>query len=115
MLSVKDKVGALYDLLRPFASHGLNMTKIESRPSRRKAWEYLFFVDIEGHMDEERVKKAMEDIKGRCLFMKILGSYPGSQLVMTLNVHPDIALAHSLRSGKAHRRTAARIGHSTGH
>lgn len=76
MLSVKDKVGALYDLLRPFASHGLNMTKIESRPSRRKAWEYLFFVDIEGHVDEDRVKKALEEIKGRCLFMKILGSYP---------------------------------------
>jgi chorismate mutase/prephenate dehydratase len=76
MFSVKDKVGALYDLLRPFASHGLNMTKIESRPSRRKAWEYIFFVDVEGHMEEERVKKAIEDIKGRCLFMKVLGSYP---------------------------------------
>jgi chorismate mutase/prephenate dehydratase len=76
MLSVKDKVGALYDLLRPFASHGLNMTKIESRPSRRKAWEYIFFVDIEGHIEEDRVSKAVEEIKGRCLFMKILGSYP---------------------------------------
>ena len=63
-------------VLRPFASHGLNMTKIESRPSRRKAWEYLFFVDIEGHMDEEKLKKAMEEVKSRCLFMKILGSYP---------------------------------------
>ncbi len=76
MISVKDKVGALYDLLRPFASHGLNMTKIESRPSRRKAWEYIFFVDVEGHLDEEPVKKALEEIKSRCLFMKILGSYP---------------------------------------
>lgn len=76
MLSVKDKVGALYELLRPFASHGINMTKIESRPSRRKAWEYLFFVDIEGHIEEERVKKALEEIKSRCLFLKILGSYP---------------------------------------
>lgn len=76
MLSVKDKVGALYDLLRPFASNGINMTKIESRPSRRKAWEYIFFVDVEGHGDEDRVKKALEEIKGRCLFMKILGSYP---------------------------------------
>jgi chorismate mutase / prephenate dehydratase len=76
MLSVKDKVGALYELLRPFASHGINMTKIESRPSRRKAWEYLFFVDIEGHMDEDRVKKALEEVKSRCLFLKILGSYP---------------------------------------
>jgi len=76
MLSVKDKVGALYDLLRPFASHGLNLTKIESRPSRRKAWEYIFFVDVEGHLEEDRVKKALEEIRGRCLFMKILGSYP---------------------------------------
>lgn len=76
MLSVKDKVGALYDLLRPFASHGLNMTKIESRPSRRKAWEYIFFVDVEGHMEEERVKRAVEEITPRCLFLKILGSYP---------------------------------------
>jgi chorismate mutase/prephenate dehydratase len=76
MLSVKDKVGALYELLRPFASYGLNMTKIESRPSRRKAWEYIFFVDVEGHVEEDRVKKAVEEIKGRCLFLKILGSYP---------------------------------------
>jgi chorismate mutase / prephenate dehydratase len=76
MLSVKDKVGALYDLLRPFASHGISMTKIESRPSQRKAWEYIFFVDVEGHIGEERVSRAVEEIKGRCLFMKILGSYP---------------------------------------
>lgn len=76
MLSVKDRVGALYDLLRPFASHGINMTKIESRPSRRKAWEYIFFVDIEGHKDEDRVRKALEEVKNRCLFMKVLGSYP---------------------------------------
>ncbi len=76
MLSVKDRVGALYDLLRPFASHGINMTKIESRPSRRKAWEYIFFVDIEGHVDEDRVSKAVEEVRGRCLFLKILGSFP---------------------------------------
>lgn len=76
MLSVKDKAGALYDLLRPFASHGINMTKIESRPSRRKAWEYIFFVDFEGHREEDRIRKALEEIKGRCLFLKILGSYP---------------------------------------
>jgi len=76
MFSIKDKVGALYDLLRPFASHGLSMTKIESRPSQRKAWEYIFFVDVEGHVTEERVSKAIEEVKARCLFMKILGSYP---------------------------------------
>jgi chorismate mutase/prephenate dehydratase len=76
MISVKDRVGALYDLLRPFASHGINMTKIESRPSRRKAWEYIFFVDLEGHLQEDRVRKALEELKARCLFLKILGSYP---------------------------------------
>ncbi|MBH0199353.1 MAG: prephenate dehydratase [Nitrospira sp.] len=76
MLSIKDKVGALYDLLRPFASHGISMTKIESRPSQRKAWEYIFFVDVEGHIAEDRLSKAIEEVKGRCLFMKILGSYP---------------------------------------
>lgn len=76
MLSIKDKAGALYDLLRPFASNGINMTKIESRPSRRKAWEYFFFVDLEGHTEEDRIRKTLEEIKGRCLFLKILGSYP---------------------------------------
>lgn len=76
MISVKDRSGALYDLLRPFASSGINMTKIESRPSRRKAWEYIFFVDVEGHADEERVKKALDEERSRCLFMKVLGSYP---------------------------------------
>ena len=76
MLSVKDKVGALYELLRPFASSGVNLTKIESRPSRRKAWEYIFFIDCEGHMDEDRIKKALTELKSRCLFLKILGSYP---------------------------------------
>jgi chorismate mutase/prephenate dehydratase len=76
MLSAKDKAGALYDLLRPFASHGINMTKIESRPSRRKAWEYLFFVDFDGHQEEDRIRRAIEEIKSRCLFLKVLGSYP---------------------------------------
>jgi chorismate mutase/prephenate dehydratase len=76
MLSVKDKVGALYELLRPFASCGVNLTKIESRPSRRKAWEYIFFIDCEGHMDEDRVKRTLTELKSRCLFLKILGSYP---------------------------------------
>ncbi|RMH07516.1 MAG: prephenate dehydratase [Nitrospirae bacterium] len=80
MLSVKDRAGALYDLLRPFASNGINMTKIESRPSRRKAWEYIFFVDFEGHLEEDRIRKTLEEVKSRCLFLKILGSYPADTL-----------------------------------
>ena len=76
MLSVKDRAGALYDLLRPFASNGISMTKIESRPSRRKAWEYIFFVDVEGHSNEDRICRTIDEIKPRCLFLKVLGSYP---------------------------------------
>ena len=76
IVSAKDKVGALYDLIRPFSSHGINMTKIESRPTRRKVWEYLFFMDLEGHQDDDRVKKALDEMKTRSLFLKVLGSYP---------------------------------------
>ena len=76
IVSAKDKIGALYDLIRPFSSYGINMTKIESRPTRRKVWEYHFFMDLEGHRDDDRLKKALEEVKGRCLFLKILGSYP---------------------------------------
>jgi chorismate mutase/prephenate dehydratase len=79
IVSAKDRVGALYDLIRPFSSYGLNMTKIESRPTRRKVWEYLFFMDLEGHQEDDRVKKALEEVKARCLFMKVLGSYPAHQ------------------------------------
>ncbi|RMH31424.1 MAG: prephenate dehydratase [Nitrospirae bacterium] len=76
IVSAKDRVGALYDLIRPFSSHGINMTKIESRPTRKKVWEYLFFMDLEGHQEDDRLKKALEEVKSRCLFLKILGSYP---------------------------------------
>ena len=79
IVSAKDRVGALYDLIRPFSSHGINMTKIESRPTRRKVWEYLFFMDLEGHQDDDRVKKALDEVKSRCLFLKVLGSYPAHQ------------------------------------
>ncbi len=76
LVSAKDRVGALYDLIRPFSSYGINLTKIESRPTRRKVWEYLFFMDLEGHQDDDRVKKALDEVKSRCLFLKVLGSYP---------------------------------------
>lgn len=74
--SVKDKPGALFDILQPFKKAGINLTKIESRPSKRKAWEYIFFVDLEGHLDDKPVKKALAGVKENCLYLKILGSYP---------------------------------------
>jgi chorismate mutase/prephenate dehydratase len=79
MFSVKDRPGALYDILTPFKRAGINLTKIESRPSKRKAWEYIFFVDMEGHADDEAVSGAIGQMKEECLFLKILGSYPAGE------------------------------------
>jgi len=81
MFSIKDRIGALYDMLRIFAEHGINLTKIESRPSKKKAWEYVFFVDLEGHADDPTVGRALDALKGQCLFIKILGSYPAAKRV----------------------------------
>lgn len=76
LFSVKDKVGALYDVLSSFKNSRVNLTKIESRPSKRKVWEYYFFVDIEGHRDSGSVQKALKKIEEKCVFVKVLGSYP---------------------------------------
>ncbi len=76
LFSVKDKVGALYDVLSYFKSSGANLTKIESRPSKRKPWEYYFFVDVEGHKSSSLVQKALEKLESKCIFVKVLGSYP---------------------------------------
>ncbi|MDI6890514.1 MAG: prephenate dehydratase [Thermodesulfovibrionales bacterium] len=76
MFSIKDRPGALHDILTPFKRAKINLTKIESRPSKRKAWEYIFFVDMEGHIDDRKVRKAIDNIKDNCLYVKILGSYP---------------------------------------
>jgi chorismate mutase/prephenate dehydratase len=76
MFSIKDKPGALYDVLYPFKQANINLTKIESRPSKRKAWEYIFFVDMEGHIEDKKLRKAVGAVKDSCLYLKILGSYP---------------------------------------
>ena len=56
--------------------HKINLTKIESRPSKKKAWDYYFFVDCEGHQNDPRVARALSQLEGMCKFLKILGSYP---------------------------------------
>ncbi len=76
MVSIKDGVGALHELLLPFADNNVNLTKIESRPFRGKAWEYIFFIDIEGHKEDENIKNALEAVSASSQFLKILGSYP---------------------------------------
>lgn len=76
LFSVKHQAGSLHRALGSLKKYNLNMTKIESRPSRQKAWEYLFFVDIEGHVQDENVRRAMRDLNKHCLILTILGSYP---------------------------------------
>jgi chorismate mutase/prephenate dehydratase len=76
MLSIRDEVGALHKALAPFRRHRINMTKIESRPSKRKVWEYFFFVDCDGHMNDPRVARAIAQLEEQCSFVKVLGSYP---------------------------------------
>ncbi len=76
IFSIKDKVGALHDMLVPFKKHRINLTKIESRPSKKKAWDYYFFVDLEGHRLDKKVKKALGELEAQCRFIKVLGSYP---------------------------------------
>ncbi|MEW6075382.1 MAG: prephenate dehydratase [Candidatus Omnitrophota bacterium] len=76
MFSIKDKVGALYDILVSFKKYRINLTKIESRPSKKKAWDYYFFVDLDGHKDDAGVKKALNEVEHKTKFFKVLGSYP---------------------------------------
>ncbi len=76
MFSIKDRVGALYRILQPFAKHKINLTKVESRPSKTKVWEYIFYLDIEGHMATKPVQAALALLQEECLFLKVLGSYP---------------------------------------
>lgn len=78
MVSIKDKVGALFSLLYPFEKLGLNLTNIESRPSRKKAWDYYFFIDFMGHIEDPKVVKAIQEIEKSALTVKVLGSYPRS-------------------------------------
>ncbi|HEX3912450.1 MAG TPA: prephenate dehydratase [Steroidobacteraceae bacterium] len=72
--------GALFQLLEPLAQHQVNMTRIESRPSRRRKWDYVFFIDVEGHVSEPAVAKALAALEARASLFKVLGSYPRAVL-----------------------------------
>jgi len=76
VFSMKDKAGALHDVLTPFKNSKINLTKIESRPSKKKAWKYYFYVDMEGHINNGRIKRALNRLETRCAYFKFLGSYP---------------------------------------
>lgn len=76
LVSSYNRPGALFGLLEPIARHGLSMTRIESRPSRRGMWDYVFFIDLEGHVEDESVARALEDLQREARLFKVLGSYP---------------------------------------
>lgn len=78
MFSIADQPGILCRMLAPFSSRNINLTKIESRPIKTKAWEYVFFVDLDGHADEPLVAEALEELRACCRQFKVLGSYPRS-------------------------------------
>lgn len=76
----QDGPGALLRLLEPLARRGLNLSRIQSRPTRRKVWEYAFFLDVEGHMDDPPMREALDDLRSACASLKVLGSYPQATL-----------------------------------
>jgi prephenate dehydratase len=80
IFSIKHEPGALYKIIKQIYDHGINLTKIESRPKKSTTWEYNFYVDFEGHENNSKVKEMLEKIKKDTTFLKILGSYPSAEL-----------------------------------
>ena len=78
LFSIKDRAGALYEALKPFRDARINLTRIESRPSRQKPWEYCFFVDFLGHAADPAAARAIRRLATHCNFVKVLGSYPNA-------------------------------------
>jgi chorismate mutase/prephenate dehydratase len=76
LVSVKNRVGALTGLIAPLATKKIDLTKIESRPSRKRAWDYVFFIDLIGHVDDPDLVEALDQIAENCSELKLLGSYP---------------------------------------
>ncbi|HOX08270.1 MAG TPA: ACT domain-containing protein, partial [Planctomycetota bacterium] len=72
--------GALLGMLSPFSKRRINLTRIESRPSKKKAWDYYFFVDLEGHIKTPAVEAAIKELSGRCRHLAVLGSYPAAEV-----------------------------------
>ena len=76
IFTIKDKVSTLYHILSIFSKAGVNLTKVESRPTKKRAWEYIFFIDFNGHINDKKIMKVLDEVKNNTLFLKVLGSYP---------------------------------------
>jgi chorismate mutase/prephenate dehydratase len=84
VLSVAHRSGALHEALEPFRDNGISLTRIESRPSKRNHWEYYFFIDFEGHQEDETVKKTLQKVHEACNYLQILGSYPIAESTVSI-------------------------------
>ncbi len=80
VFATENTPGALYHCLGAFANRGVNLTKLESRPSKDKPWEYVFYVDFEGHVEDTTCSQALAELQGHIRFLKILGSYPAASV-----------------------------------
>ena len=80
VVSVRNKPGALHDLLEPFQRHNVDMTRLESRPSRSSKWTYVFFIDLEGHIEDQSVANVLDELNSQVVELKVLGSYPRAVL-----------------------------------
>jgi chorismate mutase/prephenate dehydratase len=76
VVSVTNRPGAVHDMLVPLKTHGVSMSRFESRPARSGQWEYYFYIDVQGHPDEQHVEAALRELRGACAFFKVLGTYP---------------------------------------
>lgn len=77
---IRDEVGALYDTLEPMKNHGVNLTNLVSRPTKREAWQYMFFVELDGHIEDPKVVAALEELSTRSIYLKVLGSFPRGEM-----------------------------------
>ena len=76
VLSIRDRIGALRDLAAAFAANEVNLSSIQSRPSKKRAWDYVFFVELDGHISEVPVRQALGQAEEHTVFLKVVGSWP---------------------------------------
>jgi chorismate mutase/prephenate dehydratase len=80
VMTTHNRPGSLHELITSFSTHGVNMTRLESRPARTGQWEYYFYVNIEGHREDPKVARALAELRDKASFLKVFGSYPAAVL-----------------------------------
>ncbi len=106
VFGIHHRPGMLYKALQPFAEHGVNLSRIESRPNRRIPGHYLFFADLEGHQEDEPVKKALADMELTVSILKILGSYPKASVEEPVRIHGEMVRSEGVNNDTSSSGTA---------